>query len=393
MNNSKKLSESLARTTPFPIGLEITSAKGSYLTDIHGKNYLDLTSGIAVSSLGHGHPSIITAIKEQVDRHLHVMVYGEFIQDQQTAFAEKLVSILPDSLNQVYFVNSGTEANEGALKLAKRYTGRKEIVSFHKSYHGSTHGSLSVSGNQSKKDPFEPLLPGIKFIDFNKVDQLTQINNETACVIMETIQGDAGVRIPSLEFMKALRVRCTQVGALLILDEIQTGVGRTGKLFAFEHYGIIPDILTAGKALGAGMPIGAFISSNKIMESLSDNPMLGHITTFGGHPVVCASGLAGLNVLERENIIAGVEAKGELFESLLQHVNIKEIRRSGLLFAIELSNTDEVQHVVNYCQDKGVLSFWFLSCPESFRIAPPLNITTEDIRFGCQIIKEALDSI
>jgi len=393
MTDSTKLSKSLARTTPFPIGLEISSAQGSYLTDIHGNKFLDLTSGIAVSSLGHGHPSVITAIKNQVDQHLHVMVYGEFIQDQQTAFAEKLVSLLPNSLNQVYFVNSGTEANEGALKLAKRYTGRKEIVSFHKSYHGSTHGSLSVSGNQSKKDPFEPLLPGIKFIDFNNIDQLTAINSETACVIMETIQGDAGVRIPTIEFMKALRDRCSEVGALLILDEIQTGVGRTGKLFAFEHYGIVPDIMTAGKALGAGMPIGAFISSQVIMESLSDNPMLGHITTFGGHPVVCASGLAGINVLEKENIIANVESKGQLFEQFLQHKNVKEIRRSGLLFAIELADPDQVQKVVNYCQENGVLSFWFLSCPESFRIAPPLNIAEEDIRFGCRVINQALDLI
>lgn len=327
----------------------------------------------------------------QVDKHLHVMVYGEFVQSSQTAFAEKLVSLLPDGLDQVYTVNSGTEATEGALKLAKRFTGRSEIISFKGSYHGSTHGSLSVSGNEIKKNAFRPLLPGVKFLDFNSVDQLNRISNKTACVIMETIQGDAGIRIPSKRFVQELRKRCTETGTLLILDEIQCGLGRTGDLFAFQRYGIQPDILTLGKALGAGMPIGAFVSSEEIMNSLTFDPMLGHITTFGGHPVVCAAALAGLEILESEIDLKTVETTGDLLETLLQHEKVVEIRRVGMLFAIELESADAVQTVVNHCREHGVLSFWFLSCPESFRIAPPLNISESDVRKGAEVIQSALD--
>lgn len=393
MKESKLITPVLAQTSPYPIGLSIERAEGSYIYDLNGNAYLDFTSGIAVSALGHGNKKIKEAIKHQVDKHLHVMVYGEFKQDVQIALGTKLTSLLPNSLNQVYFVNSGTEANEGALKLAKRYTGKTEIISFKNSYHGSTHGSLSVSGNESKKFAFRPLLPDVKFITFNSIEQLVEITERTACVIMETIQGDAGVRIPSHEFMVALRKKCNETGALLILDEIQCGMGRVGTMFAFEQFGITPDILTLGKALGAGMPMGAFIASSEIMHSFSNNPALGHITTFGGHPVVCAAALAGLMVLEEESIIEKVAEKGKLLESLIQHEKIVELRRLGLLFAIELSSANEVQKVVGYCQQNGVLSFWFLSCPESFRIAPPLNINEVDIKKGANVILAALNSL
>lgn len=393
MSSVNEFKRVLAQTTPYPIGLEVERAEGSYIYTTDGKAYLDLTSGIAVSSLGHGHPKIKQAIKDQVDKHLHVMVYGEFVQSSQLNLAKKITSLLPAGLDQVYLVNSGTEATEGALKLAKRYTGRNEIISFNKSYHGSTHGSLSVSGNETKKYAFRPLLPQVKFIDFNVQAELQQITESTACVIVETIQGDAGVRIPSQSFMKALRKRCTDVGALLILDEIQCGLGRTGSWFAFEQYGIQPDILTLGKALGGGMPIGAFISSYEMMSSLTHDPVLGHITTFGGHPVVAASALAGLEILEEENLVQDVERKGNLFEELISHENIVEIRRSGMFFAIELASPDAVQEVVEECQANGVLSFWFLSCPESFRIAPPLNISDEDIRKGAEVIRTAISNL
>ncbi|MCX7637458.1 MAG: aspartate aminotransferase family protein [Cyclobacteriaceae bacterium] len=380
----------LAQTSPSPYLIEVERAQGIYLYSPDGKRYMDLISGIAVSNLGHGHPRIIEAIKNQADKHLHVMAYGEFIQDAPNRLAEKLVSMLPPSLNCCYFVNSGTEANEGALKLAKRFTGRTEIVSFHKSYHGSTHGSLSVSGNERKKYAFRPLLPDVRFIRFNETADLEQITERTACVIMETIQGDAGVRIPSTEFMHALRKRCDETGALLILDEIQCGMGRTGKLFAFEHFGIIPDILTIGKAFGGGLPIGAFVADKKIMETLTFDPPLGHITTFGGNPVCCASALAVLEVLEEEKVVAGVERKGELFEELLQHSDIRELRRIGLMFAVDFDSAERVNRIVQRAKDKGVICYWFLSHPYSFRIAPPLIINDDEIREACKRILEAI---
>ena len=383
----------LAHTTPFPMNIEITSADGIYLFDGNGKRYTDLISGIAVSNLGHNNPKIKQAIKEQVDKHLHVMVYGEFEQSVQNKLAEKLCCLLPDGLDVLYPVNSGTEANEAALKLVKRVTGRKEIISFNGAYHGSTHGSLSVTGNEEKKRAFYPLLPEVRFIDFNDIKQINTISAKTAGVIIEPIQGDAGVKIPSKEFMQALRKRCDEVGALLIFDEIQTGFGRTGKLFAFEHFGVIPDVLTIGKAFGGGMPIGGFISSNANMNKLTYNPKLGHITTFGGHPVCCAAALENLNLILVDSIIDKVEAKGQLFEDLLSHDSIKEIRRKGLLFAIEMEDEDVVQKVVEGCKDRGVLSFWFLSNPQSFRIAPPLIITDKQIVESCKVINQVMSSI
>ncbi len=319
------------------------------------------------------------------------MVYGEFIQHTPNALAEKLTSLLPASLNCCYFVNSGTEANEGALKLAKRVTGRTEIISMRKSYHGSTHGSLSVSGNEMKKAAYRPLLPDVRFINFNVIEDLQQITKKTACVIVETIQGDAGVRIPTQAYMQALRKRCIDKGALLIFDEIQCGMGRTGTLFAFEQFEVVPDVLTIGKAFGGGLPIGAFIANEKFMKEFTYNPPLGHITTFGGNPVCCASALATLEVIEQENLLSGVEAKGQLIESLLQHPKIKAIRRFGLMFAIDFETAEEVNQIVEYAKHKGVICYWFLSHPNSFRIAPPLIISEQEIRDACAIIMEAIE--
>ncbi|GCC49901.1 aspartate aminotransferase family protein [Chryseotalea sanaruensis] len=381
----------LAQTTPYPYNISIESAKGVYLFSPDGKRYIDMISGIGVSSIGHGNAHVIKAIKDQVDKHLHVMVYGEFIQNSPNALAEKLASLLPKSLNCSYFVNSGTEANEGALKLAKRVTGRTQIISMRKSYHGSTHGSLSVSGNEMKKAAYRPLLPDVYFLDFNVIDDLEQISEKTACVIVETIQGDAGVRIPSKEYIKALRKRCSEKGALLIFDEIQCGMGRTGTLFAFEQFDVVPDVLTIGKAFGGGLPIGAFIADEKLMKELTYNPPLGHITTFGGNPVCCASALATLEVIEQEKLLSGVESKGQLIESLLQNPKIKAIRRIGLMFAIDFETDEVVNRIVEYAKQKGVICYWFLSHPNSFRIAPPLIISESEIHEACNIILEAID--
>lgn len=383
----------LAMTTPFPIGIEIARAEGSWLYGPNEEAYLDFISGVSVSNLGHGHPHIKQAIHAQVEKHLHVMVYGEYVQSASNALAEKLASILPKNLSVSYFVNSGTESIEGALKLAKRYTGRSELVAFRGAYHGSTHGALSVSGNETKKRAFRPLLPDVRFLRFNETEDLTKISSKTAAVVVETIQGDAGVRIPSQAYMQALRARCTEVGALLILDEIQTGIGRTGTWFAFEQFGIVPDILCTAKALGGGLPLGAFISSPEIMQCLTENPMLGHITTFGGNPVCCAAALAGLEVIEQENLLAEVERKGALVASLIQHPRIKEIRRRGLFFAIDFSSAEEVLELVEKLRDRGVLCFWFLSCPHSFRIAPPLNCPDEDLIWACSQIRAVLEEL
>jgi len=382
----------IAQTTPYPFQIAIERAEGVYLYTPDGKSYMDLISGIGVSSLGHRHPKVIAAIKKQLDKHLHVMVYGEYIQSTPNLLAKKLTDLLPSQLNCCYFVNSGTEANEGALKLAKRFTGRTEIISCKKSYHGSTHGSLSVSGNEVKKNAFRPLLPDIRFIEFNLAKDLEHITSKTACVIIETIQGDAGVRIPSREYMTALRKKCTETGALLILDEIQCGMGRTGTLFAFEQFGIVPDILTLAKAFGGGLPIGVFVSSKEIMKTLTYDPMLGHITTFGGNPVCCASALATLEVMHDENIISQVERKGKLIEDTLKHPKIKEVRRIGLMFAIDFDSEERVNRIVNYAKEKGVICYWFLSHPNSFRIAPPLTITEKEILEACQVILEAIDN-
>lgn len=380
------------QTNPFPYLIDVDRAEGSWIIDTSGNRYLDMIAGVAVNNIGHNHPKVVDAIKSQVDRHLHVMVYGEFVQESTLNFARKLTSLLPDSLNSVYTVNSGTEANEAALKLAKRVTGRSELLSFRGSYHGSTHGSLSVSGNETKKEAFRPLLPDVRFLTFNDSSQLNQISEKTAGVIIETVQGDAGVRVPSKAFLQALRNRCSEVGAQLIFDEIQCGMGRTGKLFAFEHFDVVPDILTLGKALGGGMPIGALVSSKEYLDQFTFNPMLGHITTFGGHPVVCAAGHACLKVLESEIDFTEVERLGALLESLLQdEPEIKEIRRIGMMFAFDMESFERVEKVVKKCLEKGLISFWFLSHPYSFRLSPPLNITEEEIREAAKIIGEAIE--
>ncbi|MBL0744814.1 aspartate aminotransferase family protein [Chryseolinea lacunae] len=383
---------SLAQTTDAPYLIAVEKAEGIYLYSPEGKRYTDLVSGIGVSNIGHRHPVVVQAIKDQLDKHLHVMVYGEYIQATPNLLAAKLTSLLPPSLNCCYFVNSGTEANEGALKLAKRYTGRTEIVSFRKSYHGSTHGSMSVSGNEVKKQAFRPLLPDVRFIHFNMPGELDAITTQTACVIVETIQGDAGVRVPDKAYMKALRKRCDETGALLILDEIQCGMGRTGTLFAFEQFGIVPDILTVAKAFGGGLPIGAFVANRTLMKSLTHDPMLGHITTFGGNPVCCAAALATLQVIEDEKLLEGVEAKGELFETLLKHPRIKEVRRIGLLFAIDFDSAEFVSRIVEEAKKLGIICYWFLSHPYSFRIAPPLTIAPEEIEESCVGILKAIDN-
>ncbi|MBT6745109.1 MAG: aspartate aminotransferase family protein [Flavobacteriales bacterium] len=393
MSLSHSFYEHQAQTTDSPYGIEVESAEGIYIYDTSGKRYMDLISGVAVSNIGHCHPKVVEATKRQLDKYMHVMVYGEYIQKPQAELAEKLTSLLPNSLDCLYPVNSGTEANEAALKLAKRVTERTEIISFNNSYHGNTHGSLSVTGNEHKKFRARPLLPDVKFIEFNTISDLSQITTKTAAVIIEPIQGDAGLRIPSQEFMTALRDKCTATGAQLIFDEIQTGFGRTGLLFAFEHFNVIPDILTIAKGMGGGMPIGGFISSKEKMALLSNNPMLGHITTFGGHPVCCAAALANIQVIEEENLLDSVAAKGQLFRELLgQHELVKEVRQIGLMLAIELADFETVQKVVNGCLEKGVIGFWFISCNNSFRLAPPLTISEIEIREACEIINEVMNS-
>ena len=379
-----------AQTSPYPIGIEVSHAEGSYIYDASGKAYLDMISGIAVTNVGHRHPSVVKAIQDQVDKYLHVMPYGEFIQAPQVELARKLTSLLPGCLNSCYFVNSGTEAIEASLKLAKRYTGRRKIVSCLKSYHGSTHGSLSVSGNEKKKYAFRPLLPEVYFMKFNSIEDLDLIDDSTAGVIIETVQGDAGVRIPSKEFMLALRQKCDETGALLILDEIQAGFGRTGKLFAFEHFDIEPDILAVAKSMAGGMAMGAFISSKEKMASLKQDPILGHITTFGGHPVCCAAALGNIQAIEEGKLVETCEAKGELLESLLHHESIVEIRRIGMMFAVEFANANLVYKIVDKCIEKGVITFYFLSCPESFRLAPPLNVSENELRKAAIAINEAI---
>jgi acetylornithine/succinyldiaminopimelate/putrescine aminotransferase len=383
----------LAQTTENAFGIRISHAEGSYIFDEKGEKYLDLTSGIAVSALGHGHPRIKERLKAQIDKHLHVMVYGELIQSAQEDLAKELLQCLPKELNSYYFVNSGTEANEAALKLAKRATGRSKIISFKGSYHGSTHGSLSVSYGEDRKRAYRPLLPGVEFIELNNFDQLQAIDEHTAAVILEPIQGDAGVRIAERDYLKALREQCDEHCTLLIFDEIQCGMGRSGKMWAFEHSAVVPDILSMGKALGGGMPIGALATSKELMSLFSRSPKLGHITTFGGHPLVCAGAAEALKIIREEHLLADVDAKGEKLENLLQHPKIKEIRRRGLMFAIELGSDLEVQHVVVEGLKKGLLLFWFLSTPNAFRLAPPLNISDEDIEIGCRKILELLNEL
>lgn len=380
------------QTSPFPFLLDVDRAEGIFIYDKSGKAYMDMIAGVAVNNIGHNHPRVVEALKNQIDRHLHVMVYGEFIQDAQLNFARKLASLLPENLDSVYTVNSGTEANEAALKLAKRVTHRTELVSFRGSYHGSTHGSMSVSGNELKKQVFRPLLPDVRFLQHNKISDLDQITHRTAGVIIETVQGDAGVRVPDLAFLKALRKKCDEVGALLIFDEIQCGMGRAGKLFAFEHFGIVPDVLTLGKAIGGGMPIGVLVSSSKNLKEFTHDPMLGHITTFGGHPVVCAAAHACLETFEKEIDFNEVERLGALLEDLISaSPEIRESRRIGMMFAFDMESPERVEKVVTKCMELGLISFWFLSHPYSFRLSPPLNITEDEIRKAASIILNAID--
>lgn len=352
---------------------------------------MDMIAGVAVNNIGHCHSRVLAAIRAQLDRHLHVMVYGEFIQDAQLAFAEYLAELLPAPLKSVYTVNSGTEANEAALKLAKRVTGRSEFVAFKGSYHGSTHGSMSVSANELKKSAYRPLLPDVRFIQFNVIEELAWITEKTAAVIVEPIQGDAGVRVPDPQFMHALRARCSEVGALLIFDEIQCGMGRTGRLFAFDHFDVIPDILTLGKALGGGMPIGALVASVDHMREFTLEPMLGHITTFGGHPVNCAAAHAALEVLTQEIDFNEVERLGALLEDLLaSDKEIIAIRRIGMMFAFDMVSAERVAKVVEKCLEKGLISFWFLSHPYSFRLSPPLTISEKQMREAARLILLAI---
>lgn len=383
-----------AQTSPFPFSIDIARAEGLYFFDKSGKKYRDMIAGVAVNNIGHCHPKVVQAIKNQVDQYLHVMVYGEFIQDAPLAMAKKLCELLPEPLNMVYPVNSGTEANEAAIKLAKRVTGRTEIVSFRGSYHGSTNGSMSVSGNEVKKLAFRPLLPDVRFIQHNRIEDLAQITEHTAGVIVETVQGDAGVRIPDLSYLQALRKRCTEVGALLIFDEIQCGMGRTGKLFAFEHFNVVPDVLTLGKALGGGMPIGALVSSKANLDLFTHNPMLGHITTFGGNPVVAAAANATLEVLSSEIDWKQVEEIGAFIQdSLAKSEHIIATRRIGMMFAFDMENAEKVEKIVTNCLENGLLSFWFLSHPYSFRLSPPLNITMDEAKEAVQIIEAALNQL
>ena len=383
----------LAPTSRQPVLLEVASAAGTIITTTDGNQYYDLIAGIGVVSVGHNNEMIKRAVREQMNKHAHVMVYGEYIQSSVTTLAKKLAATLPDSLSTSYLVNSGTEANEGAIKLAKRITGRHKLVAFNKGYHGNTQGSMSISGNETKKRGFRPLLPGVSFIRFNHIEDLALINEEVAGVIVEPIQGDAGVVIPSIAFMQALRDRCSATGAQLIFDEVQTGIGRTGKMYAFEHYNVIPDILTLAKGLGGGLPIGAFISSHQNMQLLAENPMLGHITTFGGNPVSCSAASAVLEIIAKNGFLAEVDAKGALFEQLLQHKEVKAIRRKGLMIAVELGNEEKVNEAIKLALSQRVIIYWFLSTRNSFRISPPLTITEKEINAACKILLEVLDNI
>lgn len=375
-----------------PSALEIDRAEGIWLYGPGGKRYADLVSGVAVSNVGHRHPVVIRAIKEQLEKHLHLMVYGELVQSPQVKLAQKLTSLLPGKLDCVYFVNSGSEAIEGSLKLARRSTGRKEMIAFRNAYHGGTLGALSICGNDTLKKAFEPLLPGIRTIDFNDPEGLKAITEETACVVMETIQAEAGIILPDVEFLHSLRKKCDLTGTLLIIDDIQMGFGRTGKIFSFEHFGIIPDILALAKGMGGGMPIGAFISGREIMRSLTHDPELGHITTFGGHPVSCAAALASLEVILNEKLSDSAHSKGSLFkEKLSCHPEVKEIRQTGLMLAVEMHNTESCGRIQQLLLQNGLITDRFLFMPEAFRIAPPLAISTDEIEWCSSSILKCFD--
>ncbi|MBP3425366.1 MAG: aspartate aminotransferase family protein [Rikenellaceae bacterium] len=387
----------VGQTSPSPMLIEVERAEGVFFYTPEGKRYFDLISGVSVSNVGHANPQVVEAVCAQARNYMHVMVYGEMVERPQVEYATRICSLLPDGLDSVYFLNSGAEAVEGALKLAKRYTGRGEIVSMRRAYHGSTHGSLSIMGapeGEYYKGAFRPLLPGITSIEFNHTEQLSAITSSTACVIMEPVQGEAGVRLPDRGWLQAVRQRCDEVGALLIFDEIQTGLGRTGEMFALQKYGVVPDIVCVAKAFGGGMPLGGFISSHAIMNSLTENPVLGHISTFGGHPVCCAAGLAALDYILDNRLVEQVEAKGALYEKLLcNHPQVKEIRRSGLLMAVELGASDKLYRMMELFKQEGILSDWFLFCDTAFRISPPLTITEDEIRASVEIINHCLNQL
>lgn len=389
-NHRNVFLNNVAQTSPLPPSLHIVSADGCYLIDADGKKYIDLISGISVCNLGHNHPAIVDAITSQTKKYLHVMVYGELIQNPQTELAYYLSEILPPKLSSTYFVNSGTEAIEGALKLAKRFTGRNEIIAFKNSYHGSTHGAMSLMSDEYFKDVFRPLLPNVRLINFNSTDDLKHITAKTACVVTEIIKAEEGCIIPTNDFLKALRKRCTETGALFIADECQTGIGRTGKMFAFEHYQIAPDILVLGKAFGGGMPLAAFISTKEIMQTLTHSPVLGHMTTFGGHPVCCASSLASLKIISEEKIFLSVEEKEKLFRTLLVHPKIKSVSGKGLLLAVEFDSEELNRKVIEICSQNGLFTDWFLFAPNKMRIAPALNISSEIIEESCRIIQKSI---
>ncbi|MCH3882044.1 MULTISPECIES: aspartate aminotransferase family protein [Tenacibaculum] len=375
-----------AQTTPHPLALEISKAKGSYIYDSKGKKYLDFVAGVSANSLGHSHPKVVNAVKEQLETYDHVMVYGEFIQQPQLQLCKALAKTLPKNLQSIYLTNSGTEATEGALKLAKRFTERSEIISAKNAYHGNTQGAMSVCGAEEQNSAFRPLIPGVKFIEFNNVLDIKKITTKTAAVILETIQGGAGFIEPKDNYLQKIKQRCTEVGALLILDEIQTGIGRTGKFWGFENYNVIPDIIIAGKGLGGGMPIGAFISSIEIMDILKDNPKLGHITTFGGHPVIAAAGLATVNEIVTSSLINETIRKEELIRKHLKHPSIKEIRGKGLMLALILETPEITSEVILDCLDKGLILFWLLFEKNAIRITPPLNVSDKELIEGCTIL-------
>ena len=382
----------LGQTSSSPLMLEINRAEGVFMYGPSGEKYLDLISGVSVSNTGHHHPKVVKAVKEQVDAYMHLMVYGEIIQSPQVKYAEYLAGFLPASLNCVYFVNSGSEAVEGALKLAKRFTGRSKIVSFHNSYHGSTHGALSIQGSEEYRNAFRPLLPDTFRIRFNDTDSLSIIDERTACVIIEPVQSEAGIIFPENDFLELVREKCVAAKSLLIFDEIQTGFGRTGHMFAIDRFKVIPDILLLAKALGGGMPLGAFISSGEIMSSLMSKPSLGHITTFGGHPVCCAAGLASMKVLTEENLIESCSGKSTLFRDLLKHDLITSVRGEGLLLAVQLASPEYVKYSIAKAPEFGLILDFFLFCDDAFRIAPPLTINEEEISWACKQIGNLLDN-
>ena len=391
LTNRQLFLKHLGQTSESPLMLEIERAEGVFMYGPAGEKYLDLVSGVSVSNTGHRHHKVVAAVKNQVDAYMHLMVYGEVIQNPQVKYAEYLTEFLPSNLTSVYFVNSGSEAVDGALKLAKRYTGRSRIISFRKSYHGSTHGALSVQGSEFFRNAFRPLLPDCFQISFNSIPSLDIIDERTACVIVEPVQGEAGVIFPEQGFLENVREKCTKSGTLLIFDEIQTGFGRTGKMFAIDRFKVIPDILLLAKALGGGMPLGAFISSNEIMSSLSCTPRLGHITTFGGHPVSCAAGMASMQVLTEEKLIDSCSRKSNLFRKLIVHDLVKEIRGEGLLLAVQLRDSEYVKYIVAKAPEFGLVLDYFLFCEDSFRIAPPLIISEEEISWACQKLGGLLD--